>query len=159
MQSFARIFHTDMAFVNKQRTPDGTFVKYIIGEVKDHHVIIYDDMTRTGGTLINAAEAYLSKGAAKVSAVLSHLALASEEVIKKLEVRERWRCSMQRSVRLTSIQRRELCDALQDSPISKVIATNSHPMSQNPLVKASDKFIILDCAVLFADAIRCLDRE
>ena len=70
-----------MAFVRKHRDQEKTEVKSVIGSVAGHHVIIYDDMTRTGGTLINAAEAYLAEGATKVTAILSHFALATPEVI------------------------------------------------------------------------------
>ena len=57
----------------------------VIGEVKDKHVIIYDDMTRSGGTLIHAADAYMARGALSVSAVISHLALTDDAIVEKLK--------------------------------------------------------------------------
>ena len=41
-------------------------------EVSGKHVIIYDDMIRTGGSLIQAAQAYKSAGASKISAIATH---------------------------------------------------------------------------------------
>ena len=70
-----RRFGARMAFVQKDRTDAGTSVANVIGDVSGSHVIIYDDMTRSGGTLINAAKAYLDNGASRVTAVLSHFAL------------------------------------------------------------------------------------
>ena len=97
----------------------------VIGDVKGKHVIIYDDMTRSASSLIQAAEAYLERGASSVFAVLSHLALNSEAI----------------------------ADLLEKSPIRRIISTNSHPMSQSLKVKTSQKFIIKDVSPLFADAI------
>lgn len=44
----------------------------LIGDVKDKHVVIIDDMCDTGGTLIKAASELLSKGANGVTAIVTH---------------------------------------------------------------------------------------
>jgi len=122
VESFANHFHTSIAFIRKRRDMEDTrVIGTPIGEVKDKTVIIYDDMTRSGKTLINAAESYLAAGAKKVMAVLSHFALNNEHII----------------------------DVLDQSCISLIISTNSHPMSQNPKVRASPKFVIVDVAEVF----------
>ncbi|OGF25129.1 hypothetical protein A2303_02135 [Candidatus Falkowbacteria bacterium RIFOXYB2_FULL_47_14] len=118
----------DMAFVHKTRRGEETEVDLVIGDVDGKNVIIYDDMSRSFKTLIDAANAYLSKGARSVSAVLSHLAPNSDEVIKKIIA----------------------------SPLKWVVHTNSHPMSRNPLVANMDKFIGADISGLYANAIRPL---
>ncbi|MDP3784578.1 MAG: ribose-phosphate diphosphokinase [bacterium] len=126
IEYFARRFSTNFALVWKEREFEKTKVVDIIGDVKGKHVIIYDDMTRSASSLIQAAEAYLERGASSVFAVLSHLALNSEAI----------------------------ADLLEQSPIRRIISTNSHPMSQSEKIKTSPKFIIKDVSPLFADAIR-----
>jgi len=122
VESFANHFHTSIAFIRKRRDMEDTrVVGTPIGEVKDKTVIIYDDMTRSGKTLINAAESYLASGAKKVMAVLSHFALNNDHII----------------------------DVLEQSCISLIISTNTHPMSQHPKVKASSKFVITDITDVF----------
>ena len=44
----------------------------VIGEVKAKHCIIVDDMVDSGGTLCNAADALIAKGANSVSAYITH---------------------------------------------------------------------------------------
>lgn len=85
MEAFAKVYHTDIAFVRKTRDFTKTEVQNVIGKVKGKHVIIYDDMTRSGGTLIKAADAYMERGALSVTAVISHLALNDEAVVEKLK--------------------------------------------------------------------------
>ncbi len=61
------------AFIIKRRlSGENTEVRDISADVAGKIVIIYDDMGRTGGSLIKAAKAYLEKGAIAVYAVLTH---------------------------------------------------------------------------------------
>ncbi|KAG9397095.1 Ribose-phosphate diphosphokinase [Carpediemonas membranifera] len=127
VETFAQMFHTDLAFISKKRNFEHTEVHAVIGDVDGRAVIIYDDMTRSGGTLMNAATAYLERGASKIYSVLSHFALCSETVI----------------------------DELLASQITTLITTNSHPMSQHPLVKDHpDRFVVMDVSKVFVDRIR-----
>ena len=45
---------------------------HIIGDVKDRHCILFDDIVDSGGTLCNAAQAIMDKGAKSVSAYVTH---------------------------------------------------------------------------------------
>lgn len=61
------------AFVYKQRLDGATTrVTGVSAAVQGKSVIIYDDMIRTGGSLIQAARVYLDSGAKEISAVASH---------------------------------------------------------------------------------------
>lgn len=61
------------AFVLKRRLDDGrTELAAVSAQVKDRAVVIYDDMIRTGGSLLSAAEAYKKSGASVVYAVATH---------------------------------------------------------------------------------------
>ena len=60
------------AFVFKRRGAAGTEVTAVSAQVQGRHVVIYDDLIRTGGSLLNAARAYRAAGAARISAVATH---------------------------------------------------------------------------------------
>jgi len=61
------------AFVYKNRVSDRvTEVSGVSARVSNKDVVIYDDMIRTGSSLLGAAKAYLDAGASSVSAVATH---------------------------------------------------------------------------------------
>ena len=116
------MYKTGIALIDKSRDFETTKIAHVIGDVRGKIVIIYDDMTRSAGTIIDAAKAYLDLGAIAVYVVLSHLALNDESIIAKLIA----------------------------APIVKIITTNSHPMSQHPLILGSEKFVVADVSTGFA---------
>lgn len=73
VQSMALELSVPPAFVFKRRAADGrTEVTAVSAQVERRRVILYDDMVRTGGSLLGAARAYLDAGAASVTAVTTH---------------------------------------------------------------------------------------
>lgn len=85
VQSLALELGVLPAFVYKQRDSGSeTHVTGINADVTGKHVVIYDDMIRTGGSLISAAEAYLSKGAKEISAICTHGVLPEGSLEKLL---------------------------------------------------------------------------
>jgi ribose-phosphate pyrophosphokinase len=73
VESLANDMGVNPSFVYKKRLSGSeTKVQAVSAGVEGKHVIIYDDMIRTGSSLINAAKAYLSCGATKISAVTTH---------------------------------------------------------------------------------------
>jgi ribose-phosphate pyrophosphokinase len=73
VESLANDMHVNGAFVFKRRiSGDETQITSISADVKGKSVIIYDDMIRTGGSLVNAAAAYREAGATDVAAVTTH---------------------------------------------------------------------------------------
>ena len=65
----------------KQRTGDSTVDAFsVVGDVKDHDVIMIDDMTATGGTLSAAAKMCREDGARTVHAFVSHFPLTEKGV-------------------------------------------------------------------------------
>ena len=56
----------------KRRTGEHTEVTGVSAQVAGKHVVIYDDMIRTGGSLINAARAYRDAGAHAIDAIATH---------------------------------------------------------------------------------------
>lgn len=73
VESLANDLQVKAAFVFKRRiTGEETEIMAISADVKGKDVIIYDDMIRTGGSLINAAKAYKDAGANKIFAITTH---------------------------------------------------------------------------------------
>jgi ribose-phosphate pyrophosphokinase len=84
VQSLARDLGVEPAFVYKSRdiTSGGTTVTGVNADVKGREVVIYDDMIRTGSSLVQAARAYMTAGATKVHAIASHLILPGDAIDK-----------------------------------------------------------------------------
>lgn len=100
VESLANDLHVPAAFVFKRRiSGEETHVTAISADVKDKMVIIYDDMIRTGGSLLHAANAYKQAGAREINVITTH-GLFSGGAFEK--------------IRKSNI-------------IKRVICTNSHP--------------------------------
>ena len=77
-RKFADMFHGDIAIVDKRRPEAGVAeVMALIGDVKDKHAILVDDIVDSGGTLCKAAEAILDAGALSVRAYITHGVLSN----------------------------------------------------------------------------------
>ncbi|MDB4953006.1 MAG: ribose-phosphate pyrophosphokinae [Myxococcales bacterium] len=73
VESLANDLGVEVAFVYKRRTSGTeTSVTGVSAQVARKRVVIYDDMIRTGGSLINAAQAYKDAGAVAIDAIATH---------------------------------------------------------------------------------------
>lgn len=73
VESLAKDLAVDAAFVYKRRTSGtDTHVTGVSANVSGKRVVIYDDMIRTGGSLMNAAAVYRDNGAAAIDAIATH---------------------------------------------------------------------------------------
>ncbi|MFH2007079.1 MAG: ribose-phosphate diphosphokinase [bacterium] len=112
------------SFVFKRRVSgDQTEVTAVSAQVKDRNVVIYDDMIRTGGSLIGAAQAYLDAGAQRVSAIATHGLFCGDSLAR-----------------------------IRDSGLlSQLLTTDSHPRAVELAEAASDDFLsVVSCAELLA---------
>jgi ribose-phosphate pyrophosphokinase len=77
VESLARQLSVDPAFVYKRRdsTTGAVAVSGVNADVRGRAVVIYDDMIRTGSSLVQAGQAYLNAGASEIHAIASHLVL------------------------------------------------------------------------------------
>lgn len=99
VERYANQFHAPVALIHKKRISGSkTEITGVLGEVAGRDVVIYDDMIRTGGSLIQAAEAYTAAGATSVTAVTTHLVLPPGTV-----------------------------ERLEAAPLARVIGTDTHP--------------------------------
>ncbi len=72
VESLANDLGVAAAFVYKRRHDDATEVTGVSAQVSGNRVVIYDDMIRTGGSLLNAAKAYRDAGAIAIDAIATH---------------------------------------------------------------------------------------
>jgi ribose-phosphate pyrophosphokinase len=78
-RSLADRLNIDLAIVDKRRPrPGESEVMNIIGDVTGRRLIMFDDIVDSAGTLCNAAEALMERGARSVSAYVSHGVLSGE---------------------------------------------------------------------------------
>ena len=130
VRSFAQKMGMPMAIVDKRRQKaNSSEVMNIIGDVRDKHVILLDDMVDTGGSLCHAAEALVKIGGARdVVAAASHGVLSGP-----------------------AVQR------IQDSCINEVFFLNTIPASEKALACPKIKFV--NVADVFAEAISRIFNE
>jgi ribose-phosphate pyrophosphokinase len=72
VESLANDMNIAAAFVYKRRHDDATAVTGVSAQVAGKRVVIYDDMIRTGGSLVSAARAYRDAGAVAIDAIATH---------------------------------------------------------------------------------------
>ncbi len=80
-RGIAKRLDADLAIVDKRRERAGVSeVMNIIGDVDGRHCIIVDDIVDSAGTLCNAAEELMNRGAKSVSAYVTHGVLSGGAV-------------------------------------------------------------------------------
>ena len=80
-RAIARRINANLAIIDKRREKAGSSeVMNIIGDVKDHHCIIVDDIIDSGGTICNAAQALIDVGALSVDSYVTHGVLSGSAV-------------------------------------------------------------------------------
>ena len=130
VRAFAQKMDMPMAIVDKRRQKaNSSEVMNIIGDVRDKHVILLDDMVDTGGSLCHAAEALVTIGGARdVVAAASHGVLSGP-----------------------AIQR------LEESCIKELFFLNTIPASEDALKCSKIKYV--NVADVFAEAISRIFNE
>ena len=73
----------DIAIVHKHRPKaNESFVTHVVGDVEGKNALLFDDIIDTGGSLVNAAQAVLDRGAEKVAAFITHPVLSGDAIAK-----------------------------------------------------------------------------
>jgi len=72
-QAYARYLDLSFALIDKRRPAHNRAeVVHLVGDLRDRHVLIIDDMVDTAGTIISAAETARDNGALSITAVATH---------------------------------------------------------------------------------------
>ncbi len=104
-QSYAKKLGIGFALIDKRRPKHNvTEVVNLIGDLKDKHVFIIDDMIDTAGTICNAARTAIENGAKSVMAVATHPVLSGPAI-----------------------------ERLKDAPIDKIIVSDTIDISNNKI--------------------------
>lgn len=126
VESLANDLGVNASFVFKRRL-DGarTKITAVSAQVEGKHVVIYDDMIRTGGSLLAAAQAYHDAGARTVSAVTTHGVFPQQSIAR-----------------------------LRDSGLlTQVASTDSHPRAGLSQAMAPDFLQVYSLAPVLAEAL------
>tara|TARA_B100000427_G_C15473822_1_gene579772 strand:- start:732 stop:1475 length:744 start_codon:yes stop_codon:yes gene_type:complete len=90
-QGYAKNLNMHFALIDKRRfAPNQAEINHLIGDLKDKDVLIIDDMIDTAGTLVNAAEAAIEKGAKSITAIATHGVLSHPAIdrLKKSKIKK-----------------------------------------------------------------------
>jgi ribose-phosphate pyrophosphokinase len=129
-ESMANLLDADLAIINKRRlTGDSVKVGNLIGDVKNKTVLMFDDMISTGGTVVEAAKLVMEEGASDVVCAATHAVLAGPAMQK-----------------------------LADSPISKVVVTDTIPEAGR-CEAIKDKLVILSVGEILGQAITRIHND
>lgn len=127
IEKYSSMLKSDFGFISKKRIGDDKVeLQSIVGDVKDKHVIVIDDLTESCGTLIQAAEACKNNGAKSVMTVVTHGCITD-----------------------TGVNRLE--NALANKVIDDFVFSNTANIAKN--TKLADRITELDVSMVFAKAI------
>lgn len=80
-RALAKHLDCGLAIIDKRRDrPNESNVMHLIGDVRDKHCILVDDICDTAGSLTKAAQALLDQGAYSVKAAVSHAVLSGPAI-------------------------------------------------------------------------------
>jgi ribose-phosphate pyrophosphokinase len=88
VEKYSELLKCDFGFISKKRVSDTKVeLQNVVGNVKDKHVVIIDDLTESLGTMVQAAKECKKQGAVKVICAITHGCL-TETGIKRLSEAE-----------------------------------------------------------------------
>ncbi len=119
-RAFAKRMNCPLAIIDKRREEANIAeVMNVVGDVKDRHCLLVDDLIDTAGTLVKGADALLEKGASSVSACATHAVLSGPAVcrIESSNLRE---VVFSNSIPLSKEARK--CDRIKSLSIAKLLA-------------------------------------
>jgi len=86
IEKYSSVLKSDFGFISKKRLADDKVdLQNIVGNVKDKHVIIIDDLTESLGTMVQAAKECKRQGAVKVTCAVTHGCLTSIGLLRLSE--------------------------------------------------------------------------
>jgi ribose-phosphate pyrophosphokinase len=128
-ETFERMLGREVgaAFMEKRRSAGVVSGELLVGEVAGATVVVVDDLISTGGTMLRAAEACISHGAARVYAVAAHGLFTGRAA-----------------------------EAIASPTLARVLVTDTVPAFRLPAALSAQRIEVVSAAPLFAAAIRRL---
>lgn len=124
-RQLAQLLDAPLAVIDKRRTgPNQAEAMFILGEVQDRNVVIFDDMVDSGGTVVSAANKLKDAGAKDVYLAITHPVLSG-----------------------TEFNPNQAIDNLKIAGVKHVITTNSINHPEDELLK------VIDLSGIIADMI------
>ena len=125
-RSYASRLNAPLAIIDKRRpAPNISEVMNIVGEVEGRNCLLVDDLIDTAGTVCNGAVALRDAGALSITACATHAVLSGNA-----------------------------CERLQESPIERVIVTNSiYRDKEGECCQRLSKLQVVNIAPMIAEAI------
>ena len=119
-RAFAKRLRAPMAIIDKRREEMNVAeVMHVIGDVRDRHCLIIDDIIDTAGTLVKGAEALLASGAVAVTACATH-AVLSGPAIERIQNSRLTKVIFSNSIPLK--EEAQSCDRIQTLSVAPLLA-------------------------------------
>lgn len=140
VESYARDLGVGVAVVTKRRVGDGQTEVLTVGgaEIRGQTVLLYDDMIRSGSSVLSAIRSYHEAGAARVVVATTHLVL---------QVSDGWK-----------VLQRILDAGVSDIVVTDSIAHVTNEITKLPLEGDRRRIQVASVASLFGRAIRTRGR-
>jgi ribose-phosphate pyrophosphokinase len=133
--NYAKMTNSEVVICYKQRKAANEIEKMmVIGDVKDRHVILVDDMVDTAGTLTTAADMLKAEGALTVRAYCTHGVL-SGKAIERIE-----NSQLETLVITDTIPREHKTDKIQVLSVAELFASVMHKVHHHQSI--SNHFLI-----------------
>ena len=127
-RAYARRLHVPLAVLDKRRPkPNMAQVLNLIGDVNGKEVLLIDDIVDTAGTLKEAVEFILNKGAVKVFAACTH-PLLSGDAVEKIQSSKLEKLIVTDTIALTAEKRITKITILS---VAKIVAKGIQSIHQN----------------------------
>ena len=142
-RKFTQKLDMPLAIIDKRRPKANVSeVMNIIGDVRDKHVILLDDMVDTGGSMCHAAKALV-----EIAGTLVH---AADALVERGGATEVYACASHGVLSGPAIER------IQNSPIKELTILDTIPLTND---KKLDKINVLPVAPVFTEAIARIYEE
>ena len=115
-RTLAKMFDAPLVVIDKRRASHNKAeAMFILGDVENRNIVIFDDMVDTGGTVASSIKVLKDKGAKKIYLAISHPVLSG-----------------------TSENPNKAIETLKDSGLEMIITTNSIKQKKDDFIKQID---------------------
>ncbi|MEL6330151.1 MAG: ribose-phosphate pyrophosphokinase [Planctomycetota bacterium] len=130
-EGMANLLGVETAVITKRRlSGERVEVGHLMGSVEDKTVLMFDDMISTGGTVIEAADFVMERGAREVIVAATHGVLAAKA-----------------------------SERLATGPVSRVVVTDTIPVPEERRTRLADKLVEVSVASLLGETIRSIHED